>query len=375
MKHLNKLFIMSIFFMMSSAQAGFIPLILLDGDLHQTSTYAEKYVTLGAATHVGGNMQGAAEVSIGSASIVGGLIAGGKTVSTGAASSVAGNITSGTDISTGANSNVSGNIISGTTTKTGNSAKVGGDIEAGEKYTTGTDAEVQGDIREYLAYEEDEFGIRDPLNAKDLTFEAPTVKNKMVQLTALQKMLLELGTTEGYTSIVGETFGITDEYLTSGIYDILNYMTMAGNRTLTLDGENKQGDFLFNIHNYLVFADGAKVELINFTDDSQVIFNVLGDAVDTDGYFQAGADVTIRGFVFARGFVGTGARTDLFGVGNSCGGAMSTEQHFLFGANNTIGAQGCTYGPAVVIVAMPQTLLLFNLGLIGLGAIRIFRVR
>jgi hypothetical protein len=364
MKYINQLFIMSILFAMSNAQAGFIPLALLDGDLNQTSTYAEKYVSFGAVTKVGGNIQGAAAVSIGAASIVGGLIAAGKTVSTGAASSVEGNITSGTDISTGADSNVSGNIISGTTTKTGSSATVGGKIEAGEKYTTGISAAVQGEIQDYLAYEEDEFRNRGPLNDKDQTYEAPTVKNQKAQLTAVQKRLSDLGTTEGFKSIVGETFGTTDEYLTSGIYDVLNYMTMAGTTTLTLDGQGMQGDFLFNIHNYLAFADGAKVELINFTDHSQVIFNVLGDAVDTAGYFLSGADVTIRGFVFARGFVETGARTNILGVGDSCGGAMSTEEHFLFGANNTIGAEGCTYGPAAVPI--PAAAWLFGSGLAGL---------
>jgi hypothetical protein len=364
MKHINQLFIMSILFTMSNAQAGFIPLALLDGDLNQTSTYAEKYVSLGAVAKVGGNMQGAAAVSIGAASIVGGLIAAGKTVSTGAASSVAGNITSGTDISTGASSNVSGNIISGTTTKTGDSATVGGKIEAGEKYTTGTGAAVEGEIQDYLAYEEDEHGNRGPLNDEDQTYEAPTVKNQKAQLTAVQKKLLDLGTTVGFESKVGETFGTTSETLTSGIYDFLNYMSMAGGMTLILDGQNTQGDFLFNIHNYLSFADDAKVELINFTDDSQVIFNVLGDAVNTDGYFQAGADVTIRGFVFARGFVGTGARTNIFGIGDRCGGAMSTEEHFLFGANNTIGKEGCTYGLAAVPI--PAAAWLFGSGLAGL---------
>jgi hypothetical protein len=56
---------------------------------------------------------------------------------------------------------------------------------------------------------------------------------------------------------------------------------------------------------------------------------------------QAAANVSMRGFIFANGYVNTGANTTLFGVGDSCGGAVSVNDYILFSADNTIDAVGC----------------------------------
>lgn len=171
---------------------------------------------------------------------------------------------------------------------------------------------------------------------------------------------------EGNSTALDITFGETNRTLTSGIYDSLDYLTIRAGKTLTLDGENKKGDFLFNVHNYLDFASGATVKLVNFKDDSKVIWNVLGDVTGTAGYMQAAAGVSIRGFVFARGYVGTGADTTIFGVGNSCGGAASGQQKVGFGARNTIGAAGCTstFEPTAIHLPVSNTLWLYGFGLI-----------
>jgi len=352
MKYLKKTLIVTMFSFVSAAQGGIIP-ILLDADLNGQSIYAHFGVTLGEDTDVGGNMQGASPITIGINSIVGGNVHAGTVVLTGAGSSVGGYIKAGTTVDTGVGSIVEGNIYSGTTTNTGGASTVNGDIEAGGKFQLGASATVNGSVSDFLADDPD--------------YLAPSVIQQGDQLGAAQETLRLLGV--GNSTALDITFGVTDRTLTSGIYDSLDYLTIRANRTLTLDGENKEGDFLFNVHNYLDFASGATVELVNFTDDSKVIWNVLGDVTGTAGYMQAAADVSIRGFIFARGFVGTGADTTIFGVGNSCGGAASGQQKVGFGARNTIGAVGCTstFNPQIVDVPEPDSFWLYSLGLVGLA--------
>jgi LruC domain-containing protein len=326
MKQINKIIITTMFCFASSVHAGFIPLDLLDNDLNDQSTYAALGVTLGARSIVGGNMQGFAPITIGVDSVVGGNVSAGSVVTSGAGASVGGYIQAGTTASSGVGGTVGGSIFSGTTSGTGANSTVGGDIEAGTLYTAGAGAIVSGVISDQLALVPG--------------YVAPTVINQKDQLDAVQATLDQLGVTEGSTNL-DITFGVVDETLTAGVYDSLNYLSIRADKTLTLDGQGVDGDFLFNIHNYLDFAAGAKVELINFTDDSLVIWNVIGDAVGAAGYMQAAADVSMRGFIFAKGYVNTGARTTLYGVGNSFGGAVSANNHVLFGTDNIIGALGC----------------------------------
>ncbi len=351
MKRTNILLITTMFSFVSSAHAGFIPLDLLDTELNDKSTYAALSVTLGAGTKVGGNMQGFESISIGADAVVGGNVSAGTVVTSGAGSNVGGYIQAGTTASTGVTGSVGGSVFSGTTAGTGANSTVGGDIEAGTTYTAGAGAIVNG-------------GINDQLSLVP-GYVAPTVINQKVQLDAVQATLNQLGLTEGSTNL-DITFGVEDEILTAGVYDSLNYLTIRAGKTLTLDGLGVDGDFLFNIHNYLDFAAGSKVELINFTDNSNVIWNVIGDAVGSSGYMQAAADVSIRGFIFANGYVNTGDRTTLNGVGNSCGGAFSVNDYVLFGADNIVGGLGCdTYFTDVTDVPEPRTAI-FLLGLAGL---------
>jgi LruC domain-containing protein len=371
MKKIHNLTITTMFFFVSSAHAGFIPSNLLDTDLDDQSTYAALTVNLGAGTTVGGNVQGFKPITTGAGSVISGNVSGGTTVTTAVDSSVGGYIEAGTTVTIGANTNIGdyieagttvttgadasvgsyvhagttvttgagtsvvGSIFSGTTTTTGGlgvsgPVTVGGDIEAGGLYTSGAGALVSGAINDQLALIPGYVPPAPP----------PAVINQKVQFDAVQATLIQLGVTEGSTNL-DITFGISSETLTSGVYDSLNYLSIRAGQTLTLDGEGVEGDFLFNIHNYLNFAAGAKVELINFTDNSKVIWNIIGDAVGSSGYMQAAANVSMRGFIFANGYVNTGADTTLFGVGDSCGGAVSVNDYILFGANNTIGAVGC----------------------------------
>ena len=341
--------------MMCSAQASLIPLGLLDGDLNEQSVYANFGVNLGDHTKVGGNVQGANPITTGVNSVVGGNIEAGTTVTTGAGSSVGGYIQAGTTVNTGVGALVEGDIFSGTTTGTGGASTVNGNIEAGGLYSGGVDATVNGTETDMLA--------------NDPSYMPPIVKNQNTQLGDAQETLRLLGV--GNSTDLGIAFGTVGETLTAGIYDSLDYLTIRAGITLTLDGQGVDGDFLFNIHNYLDFAADANVELINFTDNSKIIWNVLGDNTGTAGYFQAAERANIRGFVFARGYVDTGAYTTIFGVGNSCGGAVSRQDYVGFGARNTIGAEGCvgTFTD-VTNVPEPESVLLFGFGLMGLALAR-----
>jgi len=351
MKKTNNLLIITTLSMMSSAQASVIPSGLLDGDLNEQSIYANFGVTLGDHTKVGGNMQGASPITTGVNSVVGGNIEAGTVVTIGAGSKVGGYLLAGTTVSTGVGAEVGSDIFSGTTTGTGGGSTVKGDIEAGAAYTSGVGAAVNGNIVQMLT--------------NDPSYEAPKVKNQHAQLGAAQETLRLLGV--GYSTALGIVFGTTTETLTAGIYDSVDHLTIRAGKKLILDGENKVGDFLFNIHNYMNFAAGASVKLINFTDDTKIIWNVLGDVTGTQGYFSAEAGATVRGFIFAKGYVRTGADTTILGVGNSCGGATSREDYVEFGARNTIGAEGCvgTFSNPVP-VSEPELIALFGFGLMGL---------
>jgi hypothetical protein len=354
MKLINLLLITTMFSFVSSAHAGFIPLDLLDTELDDKSTYAALYVNLGAGSTLGGNMQGFAPITTGVNSVVGGNVTAGTAVTSGAGSSIGGYIQAGTTAITGVGASVGGSIFSGTTAGTGANSIVGGDIEAGGLYTAGSGALVSGNVNDQLELVPG--------------YVAPAVINQKGQLDIVQATLDQLGVTEGSTNL-DITFGLVNETLLAGVYDSLNYLTIRAGKTLTLDGLGVDGDFLFNIHNYLDFAAGSKVELINFTDNSNVIWNVIGDAVGSSGYMQAAADVSIRGFIFANGYVNTGDRTTLNGVGNSCGGAFSVNDYVLFGADNIVGGLGCdTYFTDVTDVTdvpEPRTAI-FLLGLAGL---------
>jgi hypothetical protein len=354
-RQFNKLLVITVFCFTSSAHAGFIPLDLLDVELKDQSTYAALGVNVGKRSIVGGNMQGFVPITIGVGSTVGGNIEAGTAVNLGAHTTVNGYIQAGTTAITGVHSNVGGSIVAGTTAGTGAHSTIGGDVEAGGLYTAGVKATVSGNITDQLS--------------SVLGYVPPVVINQKTQLDAVQATLDQLGVTEGSTDLA-ITFGVTDQTLTAGVYDSEDYLSIRAGKTLTLDGQNVDGDFLFNIHNYLNFAAGSTVALINFTVNSQVIWNVIGDAVGSSGYAQAAADVSMRGFIFANGFVNTGDRTKLNGVGNACGGAVSVNDYVLFGDDNVVGDLGCdTAFSAALSLPAPASasLFLFGLSLVGLG--------
>jgi hypothetical protein len=331
MKFSMPLLLISTLSFASIAQAETFSISDLDsGVLNDISLYSGAGITLGANTNAGGNMQGPNPITIGVGSIVGGNLEAGTAITTGADSKVKGYLQAGTTITTGANSIVEGYAIGGTTITAGYMSSIGGEAKAGETFIPGILSNAAGGTTEGQAL----------ISGSD--FMAPVVKNKKAQLELVQRKLLALGETKGSTSLP-LTFGTVSERLFPGIYDSGNYLTIRAGMTLTLDGKDSKvpSDFVFNIHNYLAFAAGAQVVLENVHPDSRVIWNVLGDVVGTSGNMVAAADVKIRGFIIARGFVETGADTAIYGIGNSCGGAVAVSNYIGLGARSTIGAVGC----------------------------------
>jgi hypothetical protein len=140
----------------------------------------------------------------------------------------------------------------------------------------------------------------------------------------------------------------------------------------------------FNVSDYLRFGAGVKINLINVTDDSSVIWNTVGDLIPDDsssGNATVGAIADIIGLILAKGLITAGANAKLSGVAEYCGGAFSARSYVTLGTNSPFGAVGYTSGAAtsfdtirsasVIDVPEPTNILLLSLSLLGIvGLIR-----
>jgi cytoskeletal protein CcmA (bactofilin family) len=379
LKRINSLLFISVLFSVTNAQAGFTP--LLGTQLNNQSLYASGYITMGAGTAVGGNVQSTASVMVAEGAIVGGNIESGTATTLGAKAGVGGYIKSTNTVTLGASATVDGSVQAGTTLTKAESSKIQGDLTAGTTATIAALVEVDGDV---LAGSTVTVGagsifggnvdagttatiaagvkINGELtsNSSQPIPPAPSVMNQEALITSVQTTLKELG--KG-TELVSTTFGTNDETLEAGIYSTINYLSIAMGKTLTLDGKGIDGSWVFNISNYLSFAADAKVILNNVTGNSSIIWNVLGDKTGSAGYTQLGAGAEVRGHIFAKGFVQTGANALIAGVGNDCGGAFSATNFIEFGADNVIGNEGCTNGAVAKVTPIPEPTSFWLLGL------------
>jgi LruC domain-containing protein len=349
-----------LFFALSTAQASNGP--LLDSALNNQSLYASGYITMGARTTVGGNAQSATAITLAADAVVGGNTEAGTAVTLGADATVVGYIEAGSTVTLGVAAIIEGSILAGTTATVGADAVVNGELVAGTTVTIDATVEVVGDVLAgttvtigagSIFHGDVDAGttttigagvqIDGILTANSLLVppSPPLVTNQEALLTSIQTTLKALGTG---TELVSITFGTNNETLEAGIYSTIDYLTITGGKTLTLDGKGVDGTWIFNIANYLSFAIDAKVILLNVTDNSTVIWNVLGDKTGSAGYTQLGAGAETTGFIFAKGFVQTGANAVIEGIGNDCGGAYSATNFIEFGADSVIGQPGCTNG-------------------------------
>jgi hypothetical protein len=182
-------------------------------------------------------MQVATSASRGASRVVGGCIETGIMSVTGEGSTIKGYLYSGTTSNTGANSIVMGNLTGVTGTGLGAGSTDGGNIRAGGLITCGV-----GDI------------VTSTVEENPLVTLGHSVSEVIIQTTKIaagQKALKYMGTGTTLTLI---TFGTNDETLTEVIYCTLDYSTIAGGKTLTVDGRCVDSNFLFNISNYLTFA-------------------------------------------------------------------------------------------------------------------------
>ena len=359
-KIIKSLLFISVIFILPSVQASTQP--LLDSDLNNQSLYASGYITMGARTTVGGNIQSATAITLAANAVVGGNAEAGAATTLGADATIMGYIEAGSTTTLGVAAIVEGSILAGTTATIGADAVINGELIAGTTVTIDATVEVVGDVLAgttvtvgagSILYGDVDAGttttigadvqINGNLTANSLLLppSPPLVTNQEALLTSVQTILKALGTGTELDSI---TFGVNNETLEAGIYSTIDYLAIAGGKTLTLDGKGVDGTWIFNIANYLSFAIDAKVILLDVTDNSTIIWNVLGDKTGSAGYTQLGAGAETTGFILAKGFVQTGANTVIEGIANDCGGAYSATNFIEFGADSVIGQPGCTNG-------------------------------
>ncbi|MFB1036216.1 MAG: polymer-forming cytoskeletal protein [Sinobacterium sp.] len=274
---INLLMFTTTFFVVSSAQVA--AQSLADSDLNNQSLYASGYISAGARTTVGGNVQSATAVTLAANAVVGGNIEAGSTTTLGADAGVVGYIEAGSTATLGAAAIVNGTIQAGTTVTIGASAVIDGALIAGTTITIDATVEVGGDILSgttvtvgagSIFHGNVDAGTTTTIGAGvqiDGTLTAnsllnppapPLVTDQEALITSMQLALKELGTG---TELISTTFGVNNETLEAGTYSTLDYLTINSGKTLTLDGKGVDGTWIFNIANYLTFAIDAKVIL------------------------------------------------------------------------------------------------------------------
>jgi hypothetical protein len=151
------------------------------------------------------------------------------------------------------------------------------------------------------------------------------------EITDVQQFLLRFA---GNVTLPEATIN-TDTTFTQGIYTITGFMSVAADITITLDAQNTDSEFIFNISKYLSFGENVQVRVVNATENVVVIWNAGG------GYVTLGANADIVGNVLAQEYVSIGAQATIVGIGADCGGAMySATSYITIGAGGIVGTTG-----------------------------------
>jgi predicted acyltransferase (DUF342 family) len=368
-----------IVFVTFSSKANFEPQLL-----NNQTLYASGYISMGARTTVGGDIQSATAITLaadvlvigdveagtaatlGAAAKVDGYIQAGTTVTLAASTSVDGYIEAGTTVTLGADVNVKKELIANTTITIGAGSDVVGDVLAGTTFTVGAGSRLHGNV-DAGATTTVGAGVQIngllTANSLQVAPPVPLVQNQEDLITSYQQNLKLLGIG---TDLVSTTFGVNDEVLGAGIYSSIDYLSITLGKTLTLDGKGVDATWVFNIANYLSFAAGSKVVLKDVTMNSRIVWNVLGDKIGSSGYTQLGAGAEVRGYIFSKGFVQAGASTRVSGIHDDCGGVYSATGYVEFGADSAIGEAGCSTSISAK-VPVTASFMLLGLGLIFFG--------
>ncbi|MFT5113372.1 MAG: hypothetical protein ACI8P9_002703 [Parasphingorhabdus sp.] len=319
----RQLLFISLFSVVSGAQAVSTP--LLGSDLNSQTVYSSAAITTGASSIVGGNLQAVAGATLGAATIVGGNLVAGAAVTLGASGKVVGYVTAREAGTLGADATIGGNFTTGAAATLGAYAIVSGDLLAGAVVTLGASANVKGNMLEsHLEH----FS----------TVDQAAADNKQTQLNRAQLKQAQVALSSMRINTKLATTITENKTLQPGVYHAANLSTTAG-ITLTLDGNNKPNFWVFNVDTYIAFGANLTIELLNVTADSSIIWN-------TGGYTFIGAGSNVIGTIFTGSYVTTGEGSTLTGIGKACGGVFTSDGAVTLGANNTMGAEGCTVGAA-----------------------------
>ena len=274
------------------------------------TVFANTYVSAGAG-------------SAGGESVYGNILAN-TYVTMGAGSRVTGDIQTGTILTTGASATVEGSTLAAGASTLGASSKVYTDLQSGTAVTLGASSQVLGDM---------EYGTVVTYGASATTGDDINNTTVPVIIDEHQGVLdaqSALDFMMGGTNIVPGNIAANTTF-TPGVYDVNGLLTVTAGVTLTLDAQNTDADFIFNISNYLTFGAGVNVVVKNGTANTRVIWNATG------GYVSVGANAKIVGTILAREYVSTGADSSVTGVGYCTGAVYSGASYVSIGAGAVIG--------------------------------------
>jgi hypothetical protein len=375
MKPIVKLMFISTLAAMSSAQAA----IVLDSTLIAKTIAAETYSASGAGATINGDILSGTYTSLGAKEWVNEQTNRDEVRGDGFYNgTITGDVDSGTYVSTGDSAVVGGNVDSGTYTTTGANSTVAGNIDSGTDVTLGASSSVQS-VTAKGAVTEGNNSTAGPISGNEGGVKAEKTTLGTV-ITSEQK---RLGGMSG-TTLPGAgatTYDPAGASFDAGVYNIEDIFSVTASSNITLTGNgNADESWVFNIGNYMVFGAGSKVVLNNVHNNSNVIWNILGDSTDGAGlgYASLGAGVDFTGSILANSYISVGAHYPptntsgyVTGAGSYCGGLYSATGYVSVGATSIIGRENCgapqsAESEAPAIVPTPTTALLFGLGLVGL---------
>jgi len=285
--------------------------------LNDQAVFAHTYVTTGANKKVYGNILANQDVTIGAGGEVFGSTQS-RDLTTGDSAEIYMSALTSGDSTLGANATVSGNLQSGGDVTFGANARVNDTVQYGGAITYGAGASAGTETRNTTP---------------------PFIVDEHQGVIDWQSAVKDMG--DGVALATGDI--ATDVTFTQGVYNVDGLLTTTADITITLDAQDKNGDFVFNVSNYLSFGAGTVIRVINRPAGTFDNVNVIWNAHGAGGYISVGAHAEIIGTLFATTYVSTGAYSAVIGADNSCGGIFSATSYVTIGANATVGGIDCSY--------------------------------